>query len=93
MYQQKRDFFLKAMKKSRFKPIPSRGTYFQLMNYSAISEENDVVLAEWLTKEIGVATIPMSVFYQNKEDNNVLRFCFAKGEETLAKAANLLCAI
>jgi methionine aminotransferase len=93
MYQQKRDFFLNEMKASKFVPIPSGGTYFQLMNYSAISPENDVLFAEWLTKEIGVATIPMSVFYKNKEDNKVLRFCFAKGEETLAKAAKLLCTI
>jgi methionine aminotransferase len=90
MYQNKRDFFLEAMKPSNFKPIAAGGTYFQLMNYSAISEENDVVFAEWLTKEIGVATIPMSVFYQDKQDNKVLRFCFAKGEETLAKAAKIL---
>ncbi|MFT6827590.1 MAG: methionine aminotransferase [Roseivirga sp.] len=93
MYQKKRDFFLEAMKPSKFKPITAGGTYFQLMNYSVISDENDVVFAEWLTKEIGVATIPMSVFYQDKEDNKVLRFCFAKGEETLAKAAKLLCSI
>lgn len=93
MYQKKRDFFLEAMKPSKFKPIPAGGTYFQLMNYSAISEQNDVAFAEWLTKEIGVATIPMSVFYQDKQDNKVLRFCFAKGEETLAKAAKILCSI
>lgn len=91
MYQQKRDFFLKAMEGSRFKPVPSQGTYFQLMDYSAISDKGDVEFSEWMTKEIGVATIPMSVFYQDKQDNKVLRFCFAKNEDTLAAAAEKLC--
>lgn len=91
MYQAKRDYFLKVMKNSKFKPVPSKGTYFQLMDYSAISDMHDVEFAAWLTKEIGVATIPMSVFYQDKQDNKVLRFCFAKGEETLAAAAEKLC--
>ncbi|MFY0593856.1 methionine aminotransferase [Roseivirga sp.] len=91
MYQQKRDFFLNKMASSNFKPIPAKGTYFQLMNYKAISDKGDVEFAEWMTKEIGVATIPMSVFYQDKQDNKVLRFCFAKGEETLAAAAKKLC--
>lgn len=91
MYQQKRDFFLKVMEGSRFKPVPSQGTYFQLMDYSAISDKGDVEFSEWMTKEIGVATIPMSVFYQDKQDNKVLRFCFAKNEDTLAAAAEKLC--
>ncbi|MBO3700248.1 methionine aminotransferase [Roseivirga sp. E12] len=93
MYQTKRDFFLKVMKGSRFKPVPAKGTYFQLMDYSAISEKGDVEFSEWMTKEIGVATIPMSVFYQDKQDNRVLRFCFAKNENTLAAAAEKLCAL
>lgn len=93
MYQAKRDYFLSVMKGSKFKPVPSQGTYFQLMDYSAISDMHDVEFAEWLTKEIGVAAIPMSVFYQDKQDNKVLRFCFAKGEETLKAAAEKLCAI
>ncbi len=91
MYQQKRDFFLKAMGGSRFKPVPSQSTYFQLMDYSAISDKGDVEFSEWMTKEVGVATIPMSVFYQDKQDNKVLRFCFAKNEDTLAAAAEKLC--
>jgi len=91
MYQQKRDYFLDKMAASKFKPVPAKGTYFQLMNYSAISDMHDLEFAEWMTKEIGVATIPMSVFYQDKQDNKVLRICFAKGEETLAAAAEKLC--
>ena len=93
MYQQKRDFFLEAMKPSKFKPIPSSGTYFQLMDYSAISDKGDVEFAEWLTKEVGVAAIPTSVFYADGTDNKVLRFCFAKNEETLKAAAEKLCAL
>lgn len=90
MYQQKRDFFLEEMKGSKFKPVHSSGTYFQLMNYSAISDMGDIAFADWLTQEIGVAAIPMSVFYQDRQDNKVLRFCFAKGEETLKAAAGRL---
>lgn len=91
MYQAKRDYFLKVMEGSRFKPVASKGTYFQLMDYSAISDKGDVEFSEWMTKEIGVATIPMSVFYQDKQDNKVLRFCFAKNEATLKAAAEKLC--
>lgn len=90
MYEEKRDFFLEEIKGSKFKPVPSSGTYFQLMNYSEITNQNDIEFSEWLCKEIGVAAIPTSVFYQDKQDNKVLRFCFAKGEETLTKAAKLL---
>ena len=90
MYQQKRDFFLQAMEGSKFKPVQSGGTYFQLMNYAEINDMPDVEFADWLTTEIGVASIPMSVFYQDRQDNKVLRFCFAKGEETLEAAAQLL---
>nr|WP_276526272.1 methionine aminotransferase [Roseivirga pacifica] len=93
MYQQKRDYFLKAMKPSKFKPIPSNGTYFQLMDYSAISDKGDIEFAEWLTKEVGVAAIPTSVFYADGRDNKVLRFCFAKHEDTLKAAAEKLCAL
>ena len=91
MYQEKRDFFLNVMKNSKFEFVPSYGTYFQLMNYSAISDQYDVDFAEWLTEEVGVAAIPMSVFYQDGTDDKVLRFCFAKGEETLSAAAEKLC--
>jgi methionine aminotransferase len=93
MYQQKRDYFLEHMAKSRFKPVTSGGTYFQLMDYSAISDMPDLEMAEWLTKKHKVATIPMSVFYKDRQDNKVLRFCLAKGEETLKAAADILCKI
>ncbi len=89
-YQQKRDRFLELMQGSRFQPIKSHGTYFQLMDYSAISDEGDVEFAKRLTRDHGVASIPVSVFYRFNTDNKVLRFCFAKEEETLAKAAEIL---
>ncbi|MBX2829110.1 MAG: aminotransferase class I/II-fold pyridoxal phosphate-dependent enzyme [Flavobacteriaceae bacterium] len=89
-YQQKRDYFLDLMKDSRFEILPSKGTYFQLLNYSAISSEGDVAFAERLTKEYGVATIPTSVFNTDKEDFFQIRVCFAKKEETLKAAADIL---
>lgn len=90
MYQEKRDFFLKAMMGSKFRPIHSSGTYFQLMDYSEISDKPDIEMAEWLTQEVGVAAIPTSIFYQNGQDNKVLRFCFAKNEDTLLAASEKL---
>lgn len=92
-YQQKRDAFLRMMEGSRFRPIPCSGTYFQLYSYADISDKPDREMAEWLTKEHGVAGIPISVFYEDKRDQKLLRFCFAKNEETLLKAANILCKI
>lgn len=92
-YQQKRDIFLKAIQTSRFIVKPSKGTYFQLLSYQNLSDENDTDLAKRLTKEFKVASIPVSVFYQNKKDDHVLRFCFAKSEETLLKGAEILCNI
>ncbi|RLD41123.1 MAG: aminotransferase, partial [Bacteroidetes bacterium] len=92
-YQKKRDYFVKAVGKSKFKIIPSFGTYFQLLNYSAISDENEMDFATRLIKENGIAGIPVSPFYKNKDNNKVLRFCFAKQEETLKKAAEILCGI
>lgn len=89
-YQAKRDYFAQLIGSSRFKIIPSAGTYFQLLDYSAITDEKDTVFAEILTKEHGVASIPMSVFYKDKYDAKVLRFCFAKNEETLERAAEQL---
>jgi methionine aminotransferase len=93
MYQKKRDFFLDKVKNSNFKVIPSHGTYFQLLDYSAISDESAMEFASYLTKEVGVASVPISAFYQQKTDPKALRFCIAKGEETLGKAAALLCKI
>ncbi len=92
-YQDKRDTFLALLKDTRFKPLPCRGTYFQLLDYSAISDTPDTRFARHLTVEHGVAAIPISVFYQDKTDNNVLRFCFAKNDDTLKKAAEILCRI
>ena len=89
----KRKLFLDAMKASRLKPLACDGTYFALFDYSAISQENDVLFAKRITEEIGVATIPTSVFYKNKTDHKVVRICFAKTDETLLEAAKLLCEI
>jgi len=92
-YQKKRDFFLEGVKGSRFKPLPSRGTFFQNLRYDAISDEKDTDLAIRLTKEHGIASIPVSVFYREPPSHKVLRFCFAKSEETLARGAEILCKI
>ena len=89
-YQKKRDFFLAGVQGSRFKPLPSRGTFFQNLAYDAISDEPDRELAIRLTKEKGVASIPISVFYRQPPPHKVLRFCFAKSEETLARGAEIL---
>ena len=89
-YQKKRDFFLEGLKGSRFKPLPSRGTFFQNLAYDAISDEKDTELAVRLTKEKGIASIPVSVFYRQPPAHRVLRFCFAKSEATLAKGAEIL---
>lgn len=88
--QQKRDYFLELMSKTKFEPLPSFGSYFQLYSYKKISEENEKDFAVKLVKEYGVATIPVSVFYKNETDNKVLRFCFSKKEETLLSAAEKL---
>ena len=92
-YQKKRDFFLAGVKGSRFKPLPSRGTFFQNLAYDTISDEKDTDLAIRLTKEKGIAAIPVSVFYRQPPAHRVLRFCFAKSEETLARGAEILCRI
>lgn len=92
-YQKKRDKFLKLMAGSAFTMVPSSGTFFQLMSYKNIMEEQDVQFAERLTREIGVASIPVSVFYHKRNDEKVLRFCFAKEDTTLENAAERLCRI
>ena len=92
-YERKRDVFLAAIKNSRFKIIPCKGTYFQLLDYSEITDMNDVEFAKKLTVEHGIASIPISVFYPDLADNKVLRFCFAKEDELLIKAGKLLCTI
>ncbi|SMG30413.1 methionine aminotransferase [Marivirga sericea] len=93
MYERKREFFQEAMQKSKFKVIPSYGTYFQLLDFSEVSDMDDMEFAQYLIKEKGVASIPVSAFYSDRQDNKLLRFCFAKGEETLQKAADILCKI
>ncbi len=89
-YQQKRDFFLHLMEGSNFKIIPSKGTYFQMLDFSEISKESDIAFAERLTKELKIATIPTSVFNEGKKDFKQIRVCFAKTDETLAQAAKIL---
>lgn len=89
-YQAKRDFFLEATRNSPFKPLKCKGTYFQLFDYSSLSEENDFDFAKRLTREFGVATIPVSVFYSSRRDDKVIRLCFAKTEDTLISAGELL---
>jgi methionine transaminase len=92
-YEEKRNIFLSAVKASRFKLKPTKGTYFQLLDYSKISEEEDTDLATRLTIEHKIAGIPVSVFYHNPVQNNVLRFCFAKENGTLLRAGDILCKI
>lgn len=89
-YQKKRDYFAELMKQTRFKPLPSYGSYFQLYYFDHLSDLSDKDFSIWLTKEHGVACIPVSAFYQESIDNGVVRFCFAKKEETLEKAVERL---
>lgn len=89
-YQAKRDLFQSVMADTPFRLLPTSGTYFQLADYTAINDMPDMEFAEWLTKEHGVATIPVSVFYQQPMDHQVVRFCFAKDDETLRAAADKL---
>jgi len=89
-YQSKRDYFLNLIKDSSFKIIPSKGTYFQLLDFSKISKESDVVFAERLTKQHKLATIPISVFNKDKLDEKQIRVCFAKTNDTLNAAAQII---
>ena len=86
----KRDFFKELMSQTKFKPIPSHGSYFQLYSYGEFTNEDEIDFAQKLTIETGVAAIPVSAFYKNRQNNNVLRFCFAKNESTLEKAVERL---
>jgi methionine aminotransferase len=92
-YQAKRDRFNAGMEKSRFQFTPAAGTYFQIMDYSAISELPDTEFVLWLIEQAGVAAIPLSVFYQHPPEMRLVRFCFAKSETTLDQAAERLCRI
>jgi methionine transaminase len=92
-YQRKRDLFCSALQDSRFTLTPSAGTYFQLLDYSAISNAPDVELAANWTRQYGVASIPISIFYEEPPKQHYLRFCFAKNDQVLLDAAARLCAI
>jgi len=93
MYQRKRDLFQKLINNSRFELMPCDGTYFQVVNYNQISTKSDVDFAKELIVNHGVASIPISVFYNDSTDRHMLRFCFAKTDETLITAAEKLCSI
>ena len=92
-YQKKRDLFVGFFQQSRWKILPSHGSFFQCLDYSAISDETDVDLADRLTREIKVASIPISVFYERPPGDKILRFCFAKSDEMLMEAAKRLAAL
>jgi methionine transaminase len=92
-YQKKRDLFRDGLRESRFRLLPSDGTYFQCVDYSAISDMPEAEFATWLTGEIGVAAIPVSAFYHEPTESGIVRFCFAKRDETLRLALKRLAAI
>jgi len=89
-FQQKRDLFRSLLAETKFKLLPCNGSYFQCVSYEHLSDEKDVAMAERLIKEYGVASIPVSAFYIRNTDHHVLRFCFAKKQETLEKAVERL---
>ncbi len=92
-YQAKRDLLIDALSQSRLKILPCEGTYFLLADYSAISDLDDVSFCQWLTKEVGVAAIPLSVFCADAFPHKLIRLCFAKQEATLRAAAERLCTL
>ena len=92
-YQAKRDYFCALLRDSRFSFTPSKGTYFQLMDYSEISNKDDMTFVRALTKEKGVAAIPLAPFYGEVPDTRIVRFCFCKDDSTLERAAEILCAL
>ncbi len=89
-FQEKRNLFLSLIDNSRFEFVPSQGTYFQNLNFKEITNENDVDFARRLVLDFGIASIPLSVFNIDKSDDKMLRFCFAKNDDTLKKAGELL---
>ncbi len=93
LYQKKRDLFNSLLKNSRFSFIPSEGTFYQLADFSNISSKSDVEFAKELTIKHGIASVPLSAFYHRGNDHKIIRFCFAKSDETLKKAADILCKI
>ncbi|HGY54711.1 MAG TPA: aminotransferase class I/II-fold pyridoxal phosphate-dependent enzyme [Caldithrix abyssi] len=92
-YQKKRDFFVELLKATPFKIIPAQGTYFQLVDFSGVSDESEMDFVKRLTIDYGVAAIPLSAFYHNMNDHRIIRFCFAKKKETLEQAVERLCRI
>ncbi len=90
-YQQKRNLLIRHLHGSRFTILPSQGTYFLLLDYSDVSDLNDIEFCHWLVEQAGVAAIPLSVFYQTPPGDKVIRLCFAKNDETLKEAAHILC--
>ena len=90
-YQAKRDRFRALLGPSKFKLLPVSGAYFQLVDYSAISGKDDLTFCEWLIREAGVAAIPVSAFYETPPNSRLIRFCFAKNDDTLSAAAERLC--
>jgi methionine aminotransferase len=89
-YQRKRDLFRQGMLATRFELLPCQGSYFQCVRYRSISQEPEEVFCRWLTSEVGVAAIPISAFYPDGFDQGLIRFCFAKNDETLTRALNRL---
>jgi methionine aminotransferase len=89
-YQRKRDFFRNGLARTRLKVLPSEGSYFQNVDYSAVSAMNEADFCHWLTREVGVAAIPLSAFYAQGYEQGLVRLCFAKKEETLAAALQRL---
>ncbi|MFW6224512.1 MAG: methionine aminotransferase [Bacteroidota bacterium] len=93
VYQQKRDLFVSLLDKSRFRLLPSEATFYQLADYSNISNKTDLEFAKELIIKHGLAAVPLSAFYHCSNDHRIIRFCFAKSDETLKKAADILCKI
>jgi methionine aminotransferase len=89
-YQRKRDLFREGLAKTRFKLLPSEGSYFQCVDISEVSDLSEADFCLWLTSEIGVAAIPLSAFYGNQFDQRVVRFCYAKKDQTLNQALERL---
>jgi methionine aminotransferase len=89
-YQHKRDLFRRGLKSTRFKMLPGEGTYFQCVDISDVSDLGEADFCQWLTREIGVAAIPLSAFYGDGFDQRVVRFCFAKQDTTLLQALERL---
>jgi methionine aminotransferase len=89
-YQKKRDLFRAGLANSKLRLLPCAGTYFQSVDYSAVSDKSELDFARWLTTEIGVAAIPVSAFYQQGKESGIVRFCFAKQDATLTHALQRL---